>query len=131
MSQIHPLKRVLGKGSAKSGTHHWTWQRITAIALIPLTLWLVWALVSLRGASYDQFSTWLSNPITATLLISWVVAMLYHAQLGLQVVFEDYVHAPALEITLQLLTKFAAFAGIVIAILSIARIALSAGTGDS
>ncbi len=124
MSLVHPLKQVLGSGSAKSGTHHWIWQRITAVALVPLTIWVIFAIVGLRGASYADVTAWLASPITATLLIAWVVAMLYHAQLGLQVVFEDYVHIHWLEITLQLLTKFAVFAGIVISILSIARVAV-------
>jgi len=122
MSLVHPLKRVLGAGSAKSGTHHWIWQRITAIALVPLTLWLIFTIVSLRDATYNEVQSCLSNPLVGTLLISWVVAMLYHAQLGLQVVYEDYIAVHWLEITLQLITKFAAFAGIVIAVLSIAKI---------
>ena len=122
MKLVHPLKQVLGSGSAKSGTGHWVWQRITAIALVPLTLWVIWAIVGLRGASYAEVMQCLANPLVATLLISWVIAMLYHAQLGLQVVYEDYIHIHWLEITLQLVTKFAAFAGIVIAVLSMAKV---------
>lgn len=122
MSLVHPLKKVMGSGSAKAGVGHWRAQRITAIALIPLTLWLLLVVDGLRGAPYFVFVAFMGSPLNAALLIAWVVAMLYHAQLGLQVVVEDYVHTPWLEISLQLAIKFLAFFGIVVSILSVARI---------
>ena len=124
MSLEHPLAKVLGLGSAKSGVHHWWLQRITAIGLVPLTLWVVWAATSLGGAEHAVVLAWMSNPINAALLMIWVVVMLYHAQLGMQVVVEDYIHAPAAALFLHVVTKFAVAVGITISVLSILRITL-------
>ena len=124
MSLVHPLAKALGSGTAKSGVHHWWRQRITAMGLLPLTLWVVWAAVAMGGAEHSVVVDWMRSPINAALLLIWTVAMLYHAQLGLQVVIEDYVHVPAAALFLQLVTKFAMVLGIVISVLSILRIAL-------
>jgi len=124
MSLVNPLARVLGLGSAKSGVHHWWLQRITAMALLPLTLWVVWAAATMGAAEHAVVLGWMANPVNAALLLVWVTVMLYHAQLGLQVVIEDYVHAPAMAMFLHILSKFAVALGIVISVLSILRIAL-------
>ena len=126
MNLVHPLAKVLGLGSAKSGVHHWWLQRITAMGLVPLTLWAVWAAVTMGGAGHAVVVAWMANPINAALLLIWVVVMLYHAQLGMQVVVEDYVHAPAAALFLHIATKFAVAVGIVISVLSILRITLGA-----
>ena len=124
MSLVHPLARVLGKGAAKSGVHHWWVQRVTAIALVPLTLWVIASLLGLKGGDHDDAVAWMSSPVNAALLISWVVVMLHHAQLGLQVVIEDYIHTPWMEMTAHLLVKFAMTLGMVVAAISILRVAL-------
>jgi succinate dehydrogenase / fumarate reductase membrane anchor subunit len=124
MNLVHPLAKVLGLGSAKSGVHHWWLQRITAMGLVPLTLWVVWAAVTMGSAEHALVVAWVANPINAALLLIWVVVMLYHAQLGIQVVVEDYVHAPAAALFLHVATKFAVAVGIVISVLSILRITL-------
>ena len=124
MNLVHPLAKVIGQGSAKSGVHHWWAQRLTAIALVPLTLWVVFGLYALAGADYGTVQAWVADPWHAALLIAWVLAMLHHAQLGLQVVIEDYVHVPWAEITLHILIKFAAILGMIVAVLSIARVVL-------
>jgi succinate dehydrogenase / fumarate reductase membrane anchor subunit len=124
MSLVHPLAKVLGSGSAKSGVHHWWLQRVTAIGLVPLTLWVVWAVVAIGGAGHTAVVSWMSNPINAALLLIWVTVMLYHAQLGMQVVVEDYIHQPAMALFLHLATKFAVAVGIVVSVLSILRVAL-------
>ena len=90
--------RVSGLGSAKSGVHHWINHRLTAIANIPLILWLVWSIYTHDFSSYVIFDEWVSQPINAILLILLVISAFYHAVLGAQVVVEDYVHHEPLKI---------------------------------
>ncbi len=88
-----PLAQVRGLGSAKSGTHHWWMQRLTAVALVPLSLWFVASLISVVTADHTTAVAWLHSPLVAILACALIVAVFYHGQLGLQVVLEDYVHA--------------------------------------
>ena len=94
MSIETPLARVRHLGPAKEGVEHWWWQRLTALLLVPLSLWFVgslwWIVVS--GASYATFVDWLSGPVAAILMILFLCATFYHLKLGVQVVLEDYVH---------------------------------------
>jgi succinate dehydrogenase / fumarate reductase, membrane anchor subunit len=106
MSLRSPLARVRGLGSAKEGTHHWWAQRLTAIALIPLTLWLVYSLICMTTLDYLAAIGWLQSPLTSSLLILFVFALFYHAQLGMQVVIEDYIAGEMLKITSIVLMKF-------------------------
>lgn len=103
------LARVRFLGSAKDGTAHWWAQRLTAAALVPLALWFVAGMVILAGSGHGQFVAWLGRPMPAVLMLLLIVATFHHAQLGLQVVIEDYVHQPGLRIALLVLVKFAAF----------------------
>jgi succinate dehydrogenase / fumarate reductase, membrane anchor subunit len=107
MSLRSSLGLVRGLGSAKSGTHHWWMQRVTAVALVPLTLWLVISLIGLTDADYATAIAWFSSPLNAALMVSAIVAIFYHAQLGMQVVFEDYIHTEWVKLTAQLVLKFA------------------------
>ncbi len=91
MSFRSPLGTARGLGSAKAGTEHWMVQRLTAIALLPLTLWFVWSLLCMAGADYATFTAWLANPLIAVLMSAFSLMLFYHAALGLQVVVEDYV----------------------------------------
>lgn len=102
------LARVRGLGSAKEGVQHWWVQRLTALALVPLTLWLVASLVSLTGAPYAGVRAWLGQPLTVGLLTLLIAVTFHHAQLGLQVVIEDYVHHEGAKLALLLLVKAAA-----------------------
>lgn len=86
-----PLSQVKGHGSAKEGTGHFWVQRLTAIGMIPLVLWLCFSVASLPGMSQADIRLWLSAPFTAVMMILMIVTGLYHAKLGLQVVIEDYV----------------------------------------
>jgi len=103
-----PLSRVLGLGSAKEGVEHWWWQRLTAVALVPLGLWFAAALIGLAGADYTTVRAWMTGPFNMTLLIVFTGALLHHAQLGLQVVIEDYVHHEGWKLGLLLAVKFGA-----------------------
>ena len=100
-----PLAKVRGLGSAKSGTHHWWLQRLTAVALVPLTLWFVVSLISVATADYATVIAWLDSPLAAVLICALIVAIFYHGQLGLQVVIEDYVHTEWLKLSSIVLAK--------------------------
>jgi succinate dehydrogenase / fumarate reductase membrane anchor subunit len=111
------LGRVRGLGSAKEGVHHWWMQRVSAIALVPLTLWFVIALVAQTGADYATTRAWLGSPVSFGMMVLLIGATFYHAQLGLQVVIEDYIHHEGWKIALILLIKMTslvlAFAAVV------------------
>ena len=99
------LSNVRGLGSAKSGTGHFWMQRLTAIALIPLTLWFVAALASMGSVGYAVAVEWVKSPITAVLLLALIAATFHHMQLGLQVIVEDYVHVEWLKIASLIVMK--------------------------
>jgi len=107
MNLRNPLATARGLGSAKSGTGHWWAQRVTAVALIPLSLWFAVAMLHLVRADYVVVLDWLHAPWTAVLLSLFLFTLFYHAYLGLQVVIEDYVHTEWLKIGVLLLIKFA------------------------
>lgn len=117
MSLRTPLARVRGLGSARDGTHHWWMQRLTAVALVPVALWFVVSVIALAGAGHDDFVAWAGNPFNATVLLILIFATFYHAQLGLQVVVEDYVHNEWVKVPVLVLIAFAAiFLGIISAV---------------
>lgn len=107
MSLRTPLNRVLGLGSAKEGTDHWWNQRMTAIALIPLSLWFVISVASLGSLDYSSIVAWIGAPLNTVLLVLLVTALTYHSMLGVQVVIEDYVHAGWLKLGSLILANFA------------------------
>ena len=121
----NPLALASGLGSARDGTHHWWLQRLTAIALALLSPWFVFFMVSHRGNGYVQMHVALADPINASLMVCFVLAMLWHARLGLQVIVEDYVHVRWVEVALQVTIRFAYTLAAVLSVLAIARIALS------
>ena len=96
MSLRSPLGRARGLGSAKSGTEHWWLQRLSAVALVPLSLWFVTALAGhVAAADHAAVVAWMSHPGIAIALIIFISTLLYHSKLGVQVVIEDYVHGEA------------------------------------
>ena len=95
MSLRSPLGKVLGVGSAKSGVQHWWVQRLTAVALVPLSVWFVVSLLSLPSFDHATVVAWMSGSWTALLLILLVLTCAWHSQLGVRVVVEDYVHGAA------------------------------------
>jgi succinate dehydrogenase / fumarate reductase membrane anchor subunit len=120
-----PLKRARGLGSAKDGTHHFLVQRITALALVPLGIWIVFLALTVMHADYAQARAIVHQPFAAIWLAAFVIATFWHAQLGLQVVIEDYVHTRWLEVTAQIAVKFFCFIGALASVLAVVRIALS------
>ena len=126
MNLRSPLARVRGLGSAKEGVTHWWAQRMTAVALVPLVIWFVASVCAMAGADYVTVRAWIATPLVSILLILLTVAVFHHAQLGLQVVLEDYVHTEWRKIVAIGLVKFAAIALSVAVIFSIVKIALGA-----
>lgn len=127
MSLRSPLGRVRGLGSAKQGVAHFWWQRLTAVALVPLSLWFVVSVVSLAGADYAHFRAWLSWPGNTALFLLLLFAVFRHAQLGVQVVIEDYVHDEGLKLIGLIAVKFAALFFGVFAAVALLRIVFVGG----
>lgn len=126
MSLLTPLKKARGLGSAKDGVHHWWVQRLTAVALVPLTFWAAFSVATMAGENYATVAAWFAQPFTTAMLALFVFTAFYHAALGLQVVIEDYLHHKA--------AKFAALIGVklllvllgAISVISILRVAFTA-----
>jgi succinate dehydrogenase / fumarate reductase membrane anchor subunit len=97
---------VLGLGSAKDGTAHWWAQRVSAVALIPLSIWFVAALLNLPAFDYVTVRTWIAAPFNGLLMIFFVVATAYHSSLGVSVVIEDYVSSHATRLIAAVLLRF-------------------------
>jgi succinate dehydrogenase / fumarate reductase membrane anchor subunit len=106
MSLRSPVGRVLGLGSAKDGTSHWWAQRVSAVALIPLTLWFLLSLLALPALDYATVRAWLSVPLSGLLAVLLVAVLTYHSYLGTTVVIEDYVHAAGTKLLSLLLLRF-------------------------
>jgi succinate dehydrogenase / fumarate reductase membrane anchor subunit len=124
MSLRHPLAAVRGLGSAKEGTHHWIVQRITAVALMPLTVWFFVAALGTLAGSYADARSFLAQPWNGVLMAAFVLCLFYHAALGLQVVVEDYVHTRGLEVAMQIGIKLISVFAALASLLAIVRISL-------
>ena len=125
MSIRTPLAHVRGLGTAKDGTHHWWLQRVTSIALVPLVLWFVISLLGVSHADYETFQHWLSNPYRAGAMVALLAAMFYHASLGMQVIYEDYVRPEGAKVIAVLATQFVLFLLGAISIVAVLKIALA------
>ena len=118
-----PLGRAIGLGSAKEGVDHWWWQRISSIALVPLSLWFVSAVIRLAGADLQAVVDWLDSPVQATLFVLLLAAVFYHGALGLQVVIEDYVENEGTKFAALIVMKLAAFLLAAFGIFSVLKLA--------
>ncbi len=123
MSLRSPLGQARGLGSAKEGVQHWWMQRMTALALIPLSLWFVFSIARYHLADYATMVAWLHNPYVTIALVLYFAAMFYHSMLGVQVVIEDYVGREPVKLVLQLLVKAAHAVLGVAAIFAVLKIA--------
>lgn len=104
------LGRVRGLGSARDGTHHFWMQRLTALALVPLTLWFVIGIISHIGVDYQVYADWISSPPVALMMILTLIATFWHAALGLQVIAEDYIHGKFAHLIVLAVIKLSCFA---------------------
>ena len=121
-----PLGRAIGLGSAKEGVQHWWAQRVSALALVPLALWFVIAIIELAGADRAQFVAWVGQPVPAVFLILLLIAVFYHGALGLQVVIEDYVDNEAQRLGALIVMRFAAILLAVLGIVAVLKLSLGA-----
>jgi succinate dehydrogenase / fumarate reductase membrane anchor subunit len=119
-----PLSRVRGLGSAKKGTAHFFAQRVTALANIPLTLFLVGALVVHAGADYATMTAFLGNPLVGVVMLLLIVSVCYHMKLGLQVFIEDYVHGEATKLLAIIANQFFALTIGVACILAVLKLVI-------
>ena len=121
-----PLGKVKGLGSAKNGTHHWWMQRLTAIALIPLTIYFLVGFLShiVWGNGYGDATSWLSSPFNGIVMLLLVFSGCYHANSGLQVIIEDYLHCEAAKITGIIIVKFSLVVLAMVGALSVIKIML-------
>ncbi len=119
-----PLGRVRGRGSAKSGHHHWFAQRVTSIALLPLTIWFVFSLAASAGMTHAEALAWIGTPFNAVLLLALVGLTFYHTMLGLQVIIEDYTNSDTLKFALILLVRGTCWVLALAAGLAVLRIAV-------
>jgi succinate dehydrogenase / fumarate reductase membrane anchor subunit len=119
-----PLGRAIGLGSAKEGVEHWWALRVTSIALVPLVLWFVVSVIRLTGSEHGDLVDWVSQPITAVLLVLLLIATLYHSALGLQVVIEDYLDNEAARLGLIIAMRLAHVLLAALGIFAVLRIAI-------
>ncbi len=106
MSLRSPLGRVLGLGSARDGSRQWWAERVTSVALVPLTLWFLFSLLLLPALDYETVRAWLAVPVSSFLAILTVAVLSYHSYLGTTVVVEDYVHGAGMKILSLLALRF-------------------------
>jgi succinate dehydrogenase membrane anchor subunit len=126
MSYKTDYSRVHGLGSAHEGAHHFWVQRITAITLIPLTVFFVFPFASALGSGYEAVRATYQNGWHAFIAISLIIVVLWHLKLGLEVIIDDYVHSKPLRLTL-LLANIILNGGFAIAgVFAVAKIAFSA-----
>ena len=122
-----PLAKTKGLGSSHHGTHHMIAHNITTLTNIPLVLWVMYSVISLRGGSYDDLMAWVGSPITVLLLILFVISVFKHFALELQVVFEDYVSCKCARMIIVVGMKLFFFVLGLGTILTVLKVALSSG----
>ncbi|MGH8125697.1 MAG: succinate dehydrogenase, hydrophobic membrane anchor protein [Rhodanobacteraceae bacterium] len=120
-----PLKVARGLGSSKTGVHHWWLQRVTAVALVPLSIWFLFLMNDVVFAGYPAALATIGQPAHAIFLIVFAVCLFWHGALGLQVIIEDYVHTRWLEATLQIALRFGALLGAVACVMAVLAVWLS------
>lgn len=129
MSLRSPMSKVLGLGAAKEGAGHWWSQRVTAVGLVLLAPWFLLSLLAMGDLSHANVVSWIAAPMNAVLLTLLVFTATYHAQLGLQVVVEDYVPHKGTRLLMMLVINFALLVAGVLGVFSVLRIAFSMGNG--
>jgi succinate dehydrogenase / fumarate reductase membrane anchor subunit len=123
MSLMSPLNRVLGLGTAKGAAEHWWWQRLTAVALLPLGLWFASALLALPSFEYAAVIAWVQQPVTSILLLLTIASIAYHSYLGVQVVIEDYVPGKGLRVAAVMASTLAHFGIAIAAVFAVLKVA--------
>jgi succinate dehydrogenase / fumarate reductase membrane anchor subunit len=126
MSLRTPLARARGHGSAKEGFGHWLLLRLTAVAMIPLSIWFIYSVVRLAGAHYEHFQAWIGLPGNTALMLILLYCVFQHAQLGVQEVVDDYMHGAA-KLAATILVKMTSVLLGVFCVVAVLRVALVGG----
>jgi succinate dehydrogenase / fumarate reductase, membrane anchor subunit len=121
-----PLKRARGLGSAKFGTEHWWSMRVTSAALVLLSIWFVGGVIGHLGADHAAFVAWLKSPMCATMMALTAAVTFHHAEHGLQVVIEDYVHCEAMKVAALLANKLICYGLAAACVISVVKVSLGA-----
>ena len=116
--------KIFGPNSKLSGTHHWWWQRLSAISLVPLSLWFVFSILSQLNSNYADVIRWISYAPVTLLLILFFCAVFYHAKLGFDVIAEDYIHNRSILALSKILIKATVILGVLVSVISIIKISL-------
>lgn len=119
-----PLGRARGYGSAKEGVQHFWVQRVSAVALVPLSLWFVFSVAQLPASSFSAVKHWASAPSVAVALVLFIATLFYHSMLGIQVVVEDYIAGEGRKLATLLVLKFAHAVGAAAGIFAVLKVAL-------
>ena len=119
------LGRARGLGAANAGFNHWWVQRMTSVALVPLTLWFVFSLAQLTGAPYAEVRAWAGSTVHATLLLATIAVTFHHLHMGVQTVAEDYIHGDAMRLTLILSVKAASLLLALAATIAVLKLAIA------
>lgn len=121
------LGRARGLGSAKHGVGHWIAERVSSVALVPLSLWGLISAIGLSRTSFDVASAWLRAPLNAVLGALLLLVAFQHMHAGLRVVVEDYIHKPGMKASLLLLNLFVCVLFAALALFCILKVALTGG----
>lgn len=119
-----PLGRARGLGSAKHGAGHWIAERVSAVALAPLVLWVVFGVIRLAAGDYDTAIDWIGQPLNAVLLVLLIVVAFWHMHTGMRVIIEDYIHKMLSKSALLILNLFVCTLVGGLAVFSILKVAL-------
>lgn len=122
----NPLQKARGLGSAKHGAEHWWVQRLSSLALIPLTIWFVLGVIGHLGADHAAFQAWMRSPVTAAMMILTVAVTFQHAASGMQVVYEDYLHVEWQKLAADIVTKFLCYGLAAACIVSVLKLSFGA-----
>ena len=121
-----PLARVRGLGSARRGTETFWRQRLTAVANVPLVLFLIWSIVTHIGADYATVKAYLAQPLAAAAMLALVISAAIHMRIGLKEIIEDYVHGEGAKVAAVILATFFAVGVGLASALAIVKISLGA-----
>ncbi len=122
MRMVTPIARVRGLGSSKSGAHHWWLERLTSVSTVVLFVWFIVSLVRLPDLDYGTVIEWLADPLAAVPMILLIISTFWHLKLGMQVVWEDYIHEST-KVFAIVATNFLTIAGAALAIFAVLKIA--------
>ena len=126
MDSLTPQRRVRGLGSTKSGTEDWWNQRVTSVALVPLSVFVIVLMVSLIGADHATVVERVGHPLVATGLILTLIAIAWHMQLGMRVIIEDYIHDHGWKVTALIANAFFSFVVAVLGVFAVLKISFGA-----